>query len=122
MPSPGKVQLNLSVDPDIRDSLKTLCDQSNVSLAQAITDFVKASASVGKLLGNPSLASARPSTNNEEIKVLVEDYLEAHLDRYLENRITDALADNLETINEAMRLNLDELERRMEEFESRLGK
>ena len=53
MPSIGRVQLNLSVEPEIKESLRKHCEAAGVSFAIAITEYVKACNSEGQLIINP---------------------------------------------------------------------
>ena len=53
MPSVGRVQLNLSVEPEIKESLRKHCEAAGVSFATAITEYVKACNREGQLLVNP---------------------------------------------------------------------
>ncbi len=53
MPSIGRVQLNLSVEPEIKESLRKHCEAAGVSFATAITEYVKACDREGQLLVNP---------------------------------------------------------------------
>ena len=53
MPSIGRVQLNLSVEPEIKESLRKHCDAAGVSFATAITEYVKACDREGQLILNP---------------------------------------------------------------------
>ena len=82
MPSSGRVQLNLSVEPQTREDLKNLCDKEGVSLAQAIANFVEASMKVGHLLGSED-ASASPNVITED---KVKEMLKA-LQNELEQKI-----------------------------------
>ena len=40
MPSPGRIQLNISVDPTLKQGFKTLCERENVSVASTIQAFL----------------------------------------------------------------------------------
>ena len=53
MPSIGRVQLNLSVEPEIKESLRKHCQAAGVSFATAITEYVKACDREGQLIINP---------------------------------------------------------------------
>ena len=53
MPSIGRVQLNLSVEPEIKESLRKHCEAAGVSFATAITEYIKACNREGKLIINP---------------------------------------------------------------------
>ncbi len=50
MPSPGYVQLNISVPEKIKDELKRLCNDAGVSLSQAIQDFTNACVAENRLI------------------------------------------------------------------------
>ena len=53
MPSIGRVQLNLSVEPEIKESLRKHCEAAGVSFAQAISEYVKACDHEGHLIISP---------------------------------------------------------------------
>ncbi len=79
MPSPGRVQLNLSVEPEIKESLRKHCEAAGVSFAQAITEYVKACDREGRLLiGN--IPNAIPSIDLKSIVTF--DQLPFALDSY----------------------------------------
>ena len=50
MPSPNRVQLNLSLDSEIKEKLREYCDASDLSFAQAITEYVLACQKEDKLI------------------------------------------------------------------------
>lgn len=60
MPSPSKSQLNLSVDSDLKNQFKSLCDSENISLAKAFECFMANSIASKKVLVSPSQS---PSVN-----------------------------------------------------------
>ncbi len=64
MPSIGRVQLNLSVEPEIKESLRKHCEAAGVSFATAITEYVKACNREGQLLVNPI---PQPSIDIEDL-------------------------------------------------------
>ena len=78
MPSIGRVQLNLSVEPEIKESLGKHCEAAGVSLAQAISEYVKACDREGHLIiqpiPNPSLVTKKELAT--EISKLREELLE----------------------------------------------
>ena len=79
MPSPGRVQLNLSVEPEIKESLRKHCEAAGVSFAQAITEYVKACDLEGRLLiGN--IPNAIPNIDLDSIVTF--DRLPSALDSY----------------------------------------
>ncbi len=64
MPSIGRVQLNLSVEPEIKESLRKHCEAAGVSFATTITEYVKACDREGQLIINPI---PKPSIDIEEL-------------------------------------------------------
>ena len=40
MPSPGRIQLNISVEPALKKGFKALCERENVSVASTIQAFL----------------------------------------------------------------------------------
>ena len=41
MPSPGRIQFNVSVEPEIKREFKKLCERENVSAASVIQAFLR---------------------------------------------------------------------------------
>ncbi len=79
MPSPGRVQLNLSVEPEIKESLRKHCEAAGVSFAQAITEYVKACDREGRLIiGN--IPNAIPSIDPDSLVTF--ERLPSALDSY----------------------------------------
>jgi antitoxin component of RelBE/YafQ-DinJ toxin-antitoxin module len=61
MPSPSKSQLNLSVDSDLKNQFKSLCDSENISLAKAFECFMANSIAAKKVLVSPSKSPSLPT-------------------------------------------------------------
>ena len=79
MPSPSKSQLNISVDTELKEQFKSLCDSHEISLAKAFEAFMTDSIVSKKVLGSPSIGSAdSPSIERLEnaIKTIEASLLE----------------------------------------------
>ncbi len=79
MPSTGRVQLNLSVEPEIKESLRKHCEAAGLSFAQAITEYVKACDREGRLLIS-NIPNAIPNIDPDS--VVTFDKLPSALDSY----------------------------------------
>lgn len=69
MPSPTKTQLNLSVDTNLKEQFKALCDKESISLAKAFESFMSHCITSGNIISSIS-PSISPSTNVES---MIED-------------------------------------------------
>lgn len=107
MPSPGRVQLNLSVEPEIKEAFKDLCERENISLAAAIQDFMKRCIDSGNLptSDSPSTQLAIPFTDREikTLKTLAVSSVKEELEE-----IGDAIS-SLESENASLREELETL-------------
>lgn len=102
MPSPGRVQLNLSIEPEIKQSLQKHCEATGLSFAQAITEYVQACDRQGGLI------RTIPSPSYEEI------------DDKIGRGISEAIAkieDKIQPLLEAQNT-LEQLERELEKLEA----
>ena len=114
MPSPGRVQLNLSVEPEIKEILRNYCDQSNLSFAQAITEYALACKSADKLIFTGEENSTINSTGIDLDNYVTKEQLDEALSRstnpstnaipgkVLEESITEAIALSTETIESTL--------------------
>jgi antitoxin component of RelBE/YafQ-DinJ toxin-antitoxin module len=76
MPSPSKSQLNLSVDTDLKNQFKSLCDREEISLAKAFEIFMAESVSSQKVLDSPSKspsASTIISPSIERLEITIKE-------------------------------------------------
>ena len=114
MPSPGRVQLNLSVEPEIKEILRNYCDKSNLSFAQAITEYAVACEKAGKLIFTGEENSNITSTGidldsyatkeqlNEAIASVNSSSTNAIPDKTLEQKIGTAIASEAEMIESSL--------------------
>lgn len=87
MPRGDKVQLNLSVDDDVRESLRAFCDKYDVSLAQAITNFVRECEAQKELIGTSVSTYVNPN-NSTSFSALNSASIRTELSAMVEELIT----------------------------------
>lgn len=110
MPSPNRVQLNLSLDLEIKEKLREYCDVSDLSFAQAITEYVLACQKEDKLIFDGNSNSTSYSTSialdnyvtKEELEQVKNTSTTAIPDEVLSKKIDDRLSDKLKETNEAI--------------------
>lgn len=98
MPSIGRVQLNLSVEPEIKESLKRHCDKAGLSFAQAITEFVKACDRAGELIVSPTpnddVVLDKIKELEDKISTNTSNSAIPDLDSKIEEKVSQAIAEN----------------------------
>lgn len=73
MPSPNKSQLNLSVDSDLKERFKALCDLHPISLAKAFESFMFQCLEAEEIVSIPS-PSISPSINiDDKIETAIQE-------------------------------------------------
>ncbi|MEB3309757.1 MAG: hypothetical protein VKJ02_05950 [Snowella sp.] len=73
MPSPNKSQLNLSVDSDLKDRFKVLCDSCSISLAKAFESFMVQCLEAEEIISIPS-PNASPSIDiDSKIETAIQE-------------------------------------------------
>ncbi|WP_036489559.1 hypothetical protein [Myxosarcina sp. GI1] len=93
MPSPDRVQLNLSVEPKIKESLRKHCDRAGVSFAQAITKYVEACDRQGKLIFHGTANASALDIDQDNF--VTQEQLSRRLKQFnedVEARIASAIA------------------------------
>lgn len=118
MPSVGRVQLNLSVEPEVRESLKRHCNKAGLSFAQAITEFVKACDRAGELI-----VSATPSDELvlDKIKEL-EDKISTNTSHSAIPDLDSQIDEKIQTAIAALKLELSPILDAQVELENLLEK
>ena len=112
MPSPNRVQLNLSLDSEIKEKLREYCDASDLSFAQAITEYVLACQKEDKLIfdgeSNSSSHSNGIALDNYVTKDELEQVKNASTnsipDEVLAKKIDEAIADKIQSLEEKIEL------------------
>ena len=113
MPSTGRVQLNLSVEPEIKESLRKHCEAAGVSFAQAITEYVKACDLQGELIIG---AIARSSPNLHLDNFVTQEQLNDLLEQFTSTNALDSPSINTDNL-----VNKDELEDKLKLLKSELN-
>ena len=71
MPSSRRIQLNVSVEPELKTQFKALCERENVSLTSAIQGFMRRSIDRGTLApSDSSLTQLATHFSEREIETL----------------------------------------------------
>ena len=132
MPSPGRVQLNLSIEPEIKQSLQKHCEATGLSFAQAITEYVQACDRQGGLIRTipdtiPDVDLDRFVTKEQLDEALSSNSTEAipspsyeEIDDKIGRGISEAIAkieDKIQPLLEAQNT-LEQLERELEKLEA----
>ena len=119
MPSPGRVQLNLSVEPEIKEILRNYCDKSNLSFAQAITEYAIACKEAGKLIFTGEENSTITSTGIDLDSYVTKEQLDEAIasvnssstnaipGKALEEKLMRAIAKKLETTESSLNQKLE---------------
>ena len=109
MPSPNKSQLNLSVDSDLKERFKALCDRHPISLAKAFESFMFQCLEAEEIVSIPS-PSVSPSIDiDDKIEAAIKEAIAPIQEKLLR------LVEIVETLQQSVENTIPEPDEMMED-------